>query len=245
MQRDRRVSFKEPDVDFLHDLMNLLARISHGSELGLMIEDMPREDILRLLSQVHSAARTAIDLVGGYQSIAHPGENVDLRNLISRTAEAVSDGVVCRVSVTVPEVPILTHGDPELLMRVLLNLSDNARNAAGDTGQVALSLALASEKSEGVKLAIGHQPTPPFAILTVTDTGPGIPEALLSQIWERGFSTKGRSGSGQGLALVWNLIERADAGLAVETCLGSGTTFRVFWPLRKNTHTREPKASRP
>lgn len=238
MQRDRSGSVKEPDVDFIHDLMNILARISHGSELGLMIEDMPREDMLRLLSQIHAAARTAIDLVVGYQNIADPSGNVDLRNLISRTAEAVSDGIVCRVSVTVPDVPILTHADPEPLMRVLLNLSDNARNAAGDTGQVALSLTLASEKSEGVKLAIGHQPTPPFAILAVTDTGPGIPEAMLGHIWDRGFSTKAHSGSGQGLALVRNLIERSGAGLAVETCFGSGTTFRVFWPLRKSTHTR-------
>jgi signal transduction histidine kinase len=117
-------------------------------------------------------------------------------------------------------------------MRVLLNLSDNACNAAGDTGQVALSLALASEKSGEVTLAIGHQPYPPFAILTVTDTGPGIPEALLGQIWERGFSTKGQPGSGQGLALVQNRIERAGAGLAVETRFGVGTTFRVFWPLQ-------------
>jgi len=224
--------FMHIDADFIHDLNNLLALISQNSELGLMIEDMPREDMLRLLSQVHAAARTAIDLVACYQSLADPDENFDLRDLVFRTADAVSKGIVHRVLVTVPERPVLTYGDPEPLMRVLLNLSDNACNAAGDTGQVALSLALASEKSGEVTLAIGHQPDPPFAILTVTDTGPGIPEGLLGQIWERGFSTKGQPGSGQGLALVQNRIERAGAGLAVETHFGVGTTFRVFWPLQ-------------
>ncbi|RDD64005.1 ATP-binding protein, partial [Thalassococcus profundi] len=74
-------------------------------------------------------------------------------------------------------------------MRILLNLSDNARNAAGDMGSVTLSLTLASDKSDGVKPMIGRHPTLPLVILTVTDTGPGIPEAMLGQIWEQGFST--------------------------------------------------------
>jgi len=79
---------------------------------------------------------------------------------------------------------------------------------------------------------IGYQPDQPFAIVTVTDTGHGIPQAMMAQIWDRGFTTKRRANSGLGLALVRDLIEREGAGLTVETCVGSGTTFRVFWPLR-------------
>ena len=232
MQSGRRGYEDERDADFIHDLMNLLARISHSSELGLIIDNMSREDMLRLLSQVHSAARTAIDLVGGYQSCADIDESFDLRDIISRTAEAVNDGIACRVSANVPDLPILTYGNPELLMRVLLNLADNACNAAGDMGHVTLSLNLAPEDLKGIKLMVGHKPTPPFAILTVTDTGPGITDAMLNQIWERGFSTKGRSGSGRGLALVRNVVESVGAGLSVDTCLGSWTKFHVFWPLR-------------
>lgn len=232
MQSGHRGGEDDRDADFIHDLMNLLARISHGSELGLIMDDMPREDLLRLLSQVHAAARTAIDLVSGHQGFTDLGGSFDLRDVISRVAEAVSDEVACRVSVNVPGFPVLAYGDSEPLMRILLNLSDNARNAAGDMGSVTLSLTLASDKSDGVKPMIGRHPTLPFAILTVTDTGPGIPEAMLGQIWEHGFSTKGRSGSGRGLALVRNLIESSGAGLAVETCLGSWTKFQVFWPLR-------------
>jgi signal transduction histidine kinase len=73
--------------------------------------------------------------------------------------------------------------------------------------------------------------TPPLLVLSVRDTGPGIPPEILPKIFQPYFSTKGaRQGTGLGLNIVQRLIREARGAFHVHTLIGQGTTFTVFLP---------------
>jgi signal transduction histidine kinase len=73
--------------------------------------------------------------------------------------------------------------------------------------------------------------THPLLMISVRDTGPGIPRETLPKIFEAGFSTKGpRQGTGLGLNIVQRLVKEAKGALHVHTRPGEGTTFTVYLP---------------
>ncbi len=71
----------------------------------------------------------------------------------------------------------------------------------------------------------------PLLMVTVTDTGPGIPPETLPKIFQLYFTTKGaRNGTGLGLNIVQRLVKEAKGALHLRTRLGEGTTFTVYLP---------------
>ncbi len=71
-----------------------------------------------------------------------------------------------------------------------------------------------------------------YAVLTVSDTGSGIPEELLERIFEPYFTTKGQGkGTGLGLAVVYGIVREHQGDILVGSEVGRGSTFRVFLPV--------------
>ncbi len=67
----------------------------------------------------------------------------------------------------------------------------------------------------------------------IADTGQGIPKEDLSRIFEPFYTTKGKNGTGLGLAVTWGIIDNHDGTINVESELGKGTTFIIHLPLEK------------
>ena len=107
---------------------------------------------------------------------------------------------------------ILVSADPAQLDQILLNLVVNARDAMPDGGTVRVAL----------------ETTPAAAVLTVKDTGTGIPPQLLDRIFEPFFTTKGH-GNGLGLSTVHSIVEQNGGQIVVESG-GNGTTFTISLP---------------
>jgi signal transduction histidine kinase len=113
-----------------------------------------------------------------------------------------------------------TLGDGDQLQHLLLNLVDNAVKYTPSGGTVSLGL-----WNEG-----------DWARIDVSDTGPGIPEKEVPQIFERFFRTQsardtGRNGSGLGLAIVKSIADAHGARLQVLSGTDQGSTFRVRLPV--------------
>ncbi len=110
-------------------------------------------------------------------------------------------------------------GDLGLLKRLLINLIVNAIQYTSSGGEITFSL---------------HQETN-HAVLTITDTGIGIPEDALPYIFDRFYRVdQSRShetgGSGLGLAIVQKIVEIHGGHISVQSPMGKGTTFRVYLP---------------
>ena len=107
------------------------------------------------------------------------------------------------------------------LQEILYNLCENAAHAIGGRGKLILRACLAFSTKEE-----------PLAVLTVADTGPGIPEKVLRRVFQPFFTTKPEGGgNGLGLYLVKRLVERNHGRINVSSYEGLGTTFTLEFPV--------------
>jgi len=127
----------------------------------------------------------------------------------------------CRATIitNVPaDLPLLC-GDSQRLHQVLLNLLSNALKYSGDDAQITVT-----GRQEGEMLVLG-----------VTDTGPGIPQEQLSQLFQKFVRLPGSEqravGAGLGLVITQQIIEAHQGRIWVESTVGSGSTFYIALPL--------------
>ena len=79
-------------------------------------------------------------------------------------------------------------------------------------------------------------------VIIIRDTGTGIPKEIQGKIFDPFFTTKAPRGAGLGLSVSYGIIERHGGKIDFESELGVGTTFRVYLPLRDETHNNPPLA---
>ncbi|HEY1789197.1 MAG TPA: PAS domain S-box protein [Verrucomicrobiae bacterium] len=123
------------------------------------------------------------------------------------------------------------RADAGMVDQVLMNLAVNARDAMPNGGQ--LTIGTGSVSLDALAAAKIPQARPGiFACLTVSDTGCGISPENLPRIFEPFFTTKEvGKGTGLGLATVFGIVQEHYGSIDVESTVGRGTTFRIFFPL--------------
>lgn len=138
------------------------------------------------------------------------------------------------------DAPLYTRVDPTQLSACILNLAINARDAMPDGGTLQIScygatVPSADERSPDdeddifPKAAAGD-----YVVVTVQDTGTGIPADILGNIFEPFFSTKEPGkGTGLGLSIVHSWVEESNGFIDVESVEGEGTTFSIYLPRSK------------
>ncbi len=124
-------------------------------------------------------------------------------------------------------------GDPTELFEIIMNLCTNAYHAMEESGgrlTVTFTEAEINEPDQKyLNLAPGR-----YCILSVSDTGQGIPKNIVDQIFEPYFTTKKiGKGSGLGLAVIHGIVEDYGGAINVESELGKGTTFYIYLPAAK------------
>lgn len=150
---------------------------------------------------------------------------VDLRDVVEESAGAVAPMLATRdlrVGYTLPDDPALVNGDPLHLERALTNLVTNGVKFTPDGGTV--SVEVTTDSSAGL------------AVLTVADTGLGIPESDLEKVFGRFYRSaaaqeRAIQGSGLGLPIVKTIVESHQGSIDVSSDPGRGTTFRITLPL--------------
>ncbi|GAA3970565.1 7TM diverse intracellular signaling domain-containing protein [Hymenobacter antarcticus] len=205
------------------------APVMLGEQVALMHRHASR--LLILINQLLDIARLE---AGQLRLHARPTNlSVFVRNSVAAfDSLAASRGV--RLWAVVPEAPLMASVDHDQLEKVLTNLLGNALKFTPAGGKVQVSLAADDDQ----------------AVLTVADTGPGIPAAHLPLIFERFYQvddSPGRrhAGSGIGLALVKELVALHGGTVAVHSTEGMGTTFVVHLPTGIEALHMPPEAAPP
>ena len=124
-------------------------------------------------------------------------------------------------------------GSPVHLEKTLMNLVSNAAESISGKGEVTIR----TENRYLDKAIRGYDEVKEgdYAVLTVSDTGMGIPAENREKIFEPFYTKKtmGRSGTGLGLAIVWGTVKDHNGYIDVQTEVGEGTTFTLYFPVTR------------
>jgi CheY-like chemotaxis protein len=131
------------------------------------------------------------------------------------------------------------HADPTQVHQVLLNICVNARDAMSSSGT--LTLKTTHVVSEEMTRYFQTVPEVTYLLLAISDTGSGMSNETKGRIFEPFFTTKEKGkGTGLGLSVVYGIMKSHNGFVRVESELGKGTTFFLYFPIPKKTD--EPAA---
>jgi signal transduction histidine kinase len=229
-----------------HDFNNLLTVIM-GSASAALAERPDCEHSQTILAVSERAAELTRQLLAYAGKGRFAIENLDLTDLVSRSAELLGASVSKRTSFgfhLAKDLPVL-KADPGWIAQLLRALVINAGEAIPLDAEGRIEIAtglwqvtpeMARRHSQGFAVHPG-----PYVCLEVTDNGTGMDEATVSRIFEPFFSTK-FPGRGLGLAAVDGIVRSSKGFIEVRSAPGAGTTFRVFLPAFERS--REVPAER-
>ena len=217
-----------------HDFNNLLTVVRGHSEVLLKTLDEGDDrkedaDAIRIAS-LRAAELTKQLLTIGRRQQVEP-HVLDLHERARELAPVLTRLVGDDVDLRVVIAPVEGHVrvDPGDLDQTIMNLVINARDAMPSGGRIMVETRNIEMRPRGASLAgvtAGR-----YVLVTVADTGTGMPKNIVEHCFDPFFSTKQRGkGTGLGLALVYSTATRAGGHATVESEVGRGTTFRVWFP---------------
>ncbi|MBI3868082.1 MAG: response regulator [Verrucomicrobia bacterium] len=219
-----------------HDFNNILTAIAGNTQLAMM--DLPENhEAQGSLREVRKAARRAAGLVKQILTFSRQGEhqreNIHLRAAVQEAVSFLRIGLPpnVRIQARFSRDPEAIHADPTQIHQILLNLATNAIHAMrGAGGTLTLEETPLAFPEESGASAVGLAPGR-YVRLRVTDTGVGMNRAILDKAFDPFFTTKApHEGTGLGLAVVHGIMQRLGGAITVESQLGKGTSFDLFFP---------------
>ncbi|MEI1375573.1 response regulator [Nostoc sp. UHCC 0926] len=234
-----------------HDLNNILTPILAGAQLLPLKFPNIDERTRHLLEILEINAKRGADLVKQVLSFARgvEGKRITLqfKHLIVEVAKILKETFpkCIEVSTDVPQDLWMVSGDSTQLHQVLMNLCVNARDAMPNSGILSISgeNLLIDENYARMNLEAKEGP---YTVITVFDTGVGIPREILDRIFEPFFTTKDvGQGTGLGLSTVLGIIKSHGGFVNVYSEPGSGTSFKVYLPAVEGMETITPEELRP
>jgi PAS domain S-box-containing protein len=223
-----------------HDLNNILSGIVSYPELLLM--DIPKESPLRKpILTIQKAGERAAAIVQDLLTLARRGViTTKVINLNSIISEYLKSPEFQNLTVDHPHVHLKTNlapnllnilGSPVHLSKTLMNLASNAFEAITNTGEIAIS----TENRYIDKSLNGYDKVKQgdYVVLSIRDTGIGIPLEDLERIFEPFYTKKvmGKSGTGLGMAVVWGTVKDHKGYIDVKSSEGKGTEFTLYFPV--------------
>ncbi|MSN24598.1 MAG: PAS domain S-box protein [Geobacter sp.] len=133
----------------------------------------------------------------------------------------------------------IVFADRSKIEQVLLNLAINAQDAIADTGSITIETGQVLIDDEYARLHPGMK-TGDFVLLSFRDTGSGMEDEIMRHVFEPFFTTKQVGhGTGLGLANVYGIVKQHNGYIAVQSCVGKGTVFKIYLPLSSNKLTSD------
>lgn len=218
-----------------HDFNNILAAmmLQLGSLRGDPSLNQETQDSLReLMTDAQRAANLTRQLLLFSRRSVVELKVLDLNelmaNLLKMVGRLIGEHITLQFDPHDSLPPV--EADPGMVEQVLMNLVINARDAMPKGGRLTLGIEPIHIDAKGTGGGVESRPGQ-FVCLSVTDTGFGMDEAALQHIFEPFFTTKELGkGTGLGLATVYGIAAQHKGWVEVESSIGKGTTFKVYFP---------------
>lgn len=230
-----------------HDFNNLLTAINGYADSAMkkLNRDHPVFNEIEIIKDcgLRAAALTK-QLLGFSRKQIMEKKVIDLndiiRNLNKMLLRLLGDDISLRLECAENE-KCLVYADTSQIEQVLVNLIVNARDAMPGGGTIIVKTENCFvDENTAEKLQLNQAGE--YKVLSVQDSGTGIPAEILDKIFEPFFTTKEvGKGTGLGLATVYGIVKQNNGHISVESELNKGTIFRILLPASKMTETSEPE----
>ena len=213
-----------------HEFGNLLGGIQGCAEDAAHETDAA--ELRDTLAMIERTARRGTAITGNLLRFARPGTgevaDLDAAHLLRDVADLIAP----EAARTGVDVHVATAGDTAFrgdasgMHQVLLNLATNALHAM---------------RERGGTLTLGARAVDGDVVLTVADTGHGIPADVRERLFEPFFTTRGPAGTGLGLAVTYGIVRAHGGTIEIESEAGRGATFRVVLPRSPQAADGRPR----
>jgi len=217
---DRLATVGELAAGAAHEIRNPLTAIR--STLQYLEGKSPDEETQKLVRASLQETVRINEIVSALLAFSRPSDIVrerhDLLENLQDSLELIAfqtRSKSVKVRRIFPEPPLFVQGDRSQLKQLFLNIFLNAVQAMPAGGELTVEVI----RKDG-----------PRAVVTVTDTGEGIPEGNLDRIFDPFFTTK-KSGTGLGLSICYNIVKSHGGDIEVKSRSGQGTTILISLPL--------------
>lgn len=225
IKSEKLITIAEIAAGVEHELRNTITGMTLGidsviEQLNMMGVSDP--DIDRLLAKTAEYGKRSTEIIERLNDFAKPGhvEKVDLYKVVNDSIEMARDGLKKRlrgidiINQMVEHMPWV-EGNTVHFEEIFLNLIRNACQAM---------------ENMGGKITIKGKSDNNSVYISVQDTGPGIPQESLKQVFGAFYTTK-KEGMGMGLYVIDNIVKTFGGRLELESELGRGSTFTVVLPI--------------
>jgi len=217
-----------------HEFNNILTSILGFGELILNeVEDIK---LKKYATYITESAKRAAELTSGLLTYSRRQitrkEVFAINELLSSLADILYtlSGDNISLSMDMSDEPIMIKGDKGQIEQVLMNLVTNAVDSMPKGGKLSIGSRLVevdSDKAQKLDNIPGS-----YVVLSVRDTGVGVPEQMLTKIFEPFYTTKEvGKGTGLGLSMAYGIIRKHNGSIDVRSNQDKGTTFLIYLPL--------------
>ena len=233
-----------------HDFNNLLQVMSGHNEVMLALLDHPTLDMARMRrageavrAATERAAKLTHQLLAFSRKQRLEGRILNLNGLVENMSEiadrTLGESIVLKTALAADLWT--TRIDPTQAEVALLNVLINSRDAMPNGGTVTVKSENLLIEDEDTAL---YKTVPPgaYVVVSVTDTGIGMPQEILARVMEPFFTTKGKGkGTGLGLAMVYGFAKQSGGSVKIYSEVGHGTTVRLLFPASDQKAEEEAK----
>ena len=232
-----------------HDFNNILAIILGNAELAS--DDVPDSNpASKSLEAIRLASIRAKEMVQQLLSFSRQTDQekrpLNLVPIVAESMKMLRNAIPASVEfkTCIPDYPCYILGDKGKINQIVMNLATNAAQAMSEKGgllDVTLENIVLQEETTCFERLLSPGS---YAILKVRDTGGGINANIMNRVFEPYFTTKEvGKGTGMGLSVIHGLVKQHNGGIRVESELGKGTLFEVYFPviMEKVKEEKTPK----
>ena len=236
-QAQKRESIGTLTGGIAHDFNNIMGIILGNTELAL--EDVPESNrAYSNLEAIKTASRRAANIVKQLSNLSRitdqklqPIEIAPvIKDVLNFLRSTIPNTIDIQQDIQITNETILA--DPTQIKQIMMNLCINASHAMEQTGGKLTTTVENVFLDDSSAKDYPDLKSGKYVKVVVSDTGPGIDPKIINRIFDPYFTTKGiGKGSGMGLAVVHGIVKSHSGAITIDSTLGKGTKFIMFFPL--------------
>lgn len=231
-----------------HDFNNMLSLILLHSEQALE-QSMPEQasiEVKAIRKTAERAARLTRKILAFSRKQPFAKHDVNVNAIVWEMKDMLSRLIGEDISIELDRTPAACYvnGDQGQIEQLIMNLVTNARDAIAGAGSITIGTSIRTLTERDVRsLRLRLQPGG-YVELSVKDTGCGMDASLVKKIFEPFFTTKkDNRGTGLGLPTVMAIAQQSNGDILVESALGEGSLFKVYFPVCEEPKTQASPTS--